>query len=118
MLNLSLAKIVPFFTKYGYWVIFPVATVEGPVISAVAGFLSASGVFNPFVAYLVLCASDLLGDLIYYFIGYFGRLTIVEKYGHKFRLPKARVVRLEQNFHKHTGKLLVFGKTQPYGSII
>jgi membrane protein DedA with SNARE-associated domain len=66
----------------------------------------------------LLIVADLIGDIIYYLIGVTGGKKLIEKYGHKFKLPEERMNTIKQSFKDNGGKILFFGKTQPYGSLI
>lgn len=74
-------------TKYGYFILFPLAAIEGPIISLVVGFLIYLGYFNFLPAYAILLLGDLIPDTIYYYIGRFGnKRKIMEKYGSRLNL--------------------------------
>ncbi|MEK7612771.1 MAG: hypothetical protein AAB449_01330 [Patescibacteria group bacterium] len=60
---------------YGYLVLFPLAVMEGPIITVIAGFLVSLGVFNPFVIYAVIVFGDIVGDAFWYLTGRFGGNT-------------------------------------------
>ena len=54
---------------YGYYVLFPLAVVEGPILAVIAGFLCATGIMNPFLVYLFIVSGDIVGDSVCYFAG-------------------------------------------------
>ncbi len=56
-------------TKYGYFILFPLAAIEGPVVSLVVGFLIYLGYFQFLPAYGILILGDRIPDAIYYYIG-------------------------------------------------
>ncbi|MFH0804797.1 MAG: DedA family protein [Patescibacteria group bacterium] len=115
----SLPEITQWLIQYGYFVLFPIMVIEGPIITVIAGFLSSVGALNPFIAYAVVVAGDLAGDSIYYFLGRSGRYTSIERWGRFLGITPARVARLETHFGSHTGKTLIAGKlTHAVGSVI
>ncbi len=65
-----------FLIAYGCVLILPLAVVEGPVVSVVAGFLSAQGYFAWYWALCLLVCGDLIGDVFYYWVGRSGRTTL------------------------------------------
>ena len=69
---LAPAALVALITSYGYVLIFLLAIVEGPIVSIVAGFVSSLGYLDILVAYGVLVASDMVGDMLYYALGRWG----------------------------------------------
>ena len=97
----------------GYWFIFLVMCVEGPMTTAAAGFASALGYFDPFIVLLLSILGDLVPDSIYYSLGYFGRGPMVEKAIHYFGLTKERVLRIENLLKEHFGKTMVVLKLTP-----
>jgi membrane-associated protein len=58
-----------FLIEHGGALILPLAVVEGPIVSIVAGFLSARGYFDWYLALFLLVCGDLIGDLAYYVAG-------------------------------------------------
>lgn len=105
-----LQNIILLLTAYGYLLLFPVAVVEGPIITVIAGFLSSLGIFNVFIAYGVLVAGDIAGDVAYYELGYFGRQRFVTRWGRFLGITQERLQQLESHFDKHAGKTLIIGK--------
>lgn len=118
MTGLSVASLLLVIQRYGYLIIFPIAVIEGPVISIISGFLLYSGIFNFFVLYPLLVAADLAGDSLYYVIGRFGGRRLISKFGNKFGIGEERLFALEQKFDKHHWKIIAIGKTQAIGSLI
>ena len=97
----------------GYIIMFVGMIFEGPVITAAAAFAAALGYFNIFYVLLLAILGDLVADVAYYCIGYFGRIAVVEKYGHRFGLSTARMEHLERLLHRHPGKTLLVLKLIP-----
>jgi membrane protein DedA with SNARE-associated domain len=98
---------------HGYWIIFLVMCVEGPMTTAAAGFAAALGYFNPGLILLISVLGDLIPDSIYYSIGYFGRGPAIEKFVSYFGLTEKRVLRIEDSLKKHFGKTMVALKLTP-----
>lgn len=97
----------------GYFLMFVAMVVEGPVITSAAAFAAALGYFNLFIVFLLSIAGDLVGDYIYYGIGYFGRVNFVEKYGHHVGLTERRLKHMERLIKKHPKKTLAAIKLAP-----
>ena len=118
MFGLTLTGIVGLIKQYGYIVIFPIAILEGPIITIISGFLVSLGLFNLYVVYLILILGDLCGDILYYSIGRFGAGTLFKHWGKFFGVSEEKILRLKNYFKKHEMHALLLGKTQPTGSII
>ncbi len=103
-------QIIAWLTAYKYFFLFPVAVIEGPIVTVIAGFLSSLGHLNIFIAYIVIVVADIIGDAMYYAFGYYGRQKFIERWGHYLGITMERVERLEKHFSKHTGKTLIIGK--------
>jgi membrane protein DedA with SNARE-associated domain len=105
-------QLFKFIIQYKYAIIFPIATLEGPVITMVSGFLISLGILSFIPTLLVVFAGDLLSDSFYFALGSRGR-GFVEKI--KFlRITEARLNRVEKHFEKYPGKTLLISKAS-YG---
>lgn len=98
----------------GYALIFTGMVVEGPIITAAAAFAAALGYFNFWIIFALAVVGDLVGDFIYYGVGYASRVTFVEKYGHRFGLSKDRMEKLERLIKMHPKKTMVAIKLSPF----
>ncbi|NTU67199.1 MAG: hypothetical protein HGB08_04765 [Candidatus Moranbacteria bacterium] len=107
---------------HGYFFIFLVMCIEGPVTTAAAGFAAALGYFNPVAIYALSVLGDLIPDTIYYLFGYLGQRTFVRKIGVRMGFNDSRISNTAALFEKHFGKTMVISKLTPvvstYGSIL
>jgi membrane protein DedA with SNARE-associated domain len=116
---LPLAHVVQLLLQYRYALLFPIAVVEGPIVSILAGFLASTGNMNIYLAYLTVLAGDLIADTVYYAFGRFGGVNFVSRYGRFLRLTTESLAGLEEHFEKHTGKTLIIGKfSHGLGSVV
>jgi membrane protein DedA with SNARE-associated domain len=112
-------QIILLLTAHKYLFLFPVVVVEGPIITVIAGFLSSLGLLNIFIAYAVVVGGDIVGDIMYYALGYYGRQRFAKRWGRFLGITSERVERLEKHFEKHSGKTLVIGKlSQGVGAVV
>lgn len=95
---------------YGYWVLFPLVVVEGPLVTILAGFLASLHVFNVFLAYIIVVAADLTGDILYYCAGRWWLNKAFNRTLSFFSISASRVDKIEQALKKNRGKVLFFGK--------
>ncbi|MEK7576371.1 MAG: VTT domain-containing protein [Patescibacteria group bacterium] len=114
----SLETIPQLLTVYGYALLFPIAVIEGPIISIIAGFLISGGILNLYVVYVVLLLGDLVGDTMYYCIGRYGGNYFVKRWGWFLNIDESKLIRLEESFNTHSAKWLFFAKAQGLGSAI
>jgi len=95
---------------YGYFVLFPITIVEGPIITILAAFLASQGYLDVVLVYLIAVAGDIVGDLLYYTVGRYGRTGIVDRWGHLIGLTHERLEYATRSFDVRSGKMLLFGK--------
>ena len=115
----SFTQIITWLTAYKYFFLFPVAVVEGPIVTIIAGLLSSLGHLNIFIAYIVIVVADIVGDCIYYASGYYGGLRFIERWGRFLGITTEHVKKLETHFSKHSGKTLIIGKlTHAIGGVV
>lgn len=105
--------VVQWVLAHGYWVIFLGMLIEGPVVTAAAAFAAALGFFNLAAIFGLSLAGDLVADVAYYAIGYLGRITLVERFGHYFGLTHDRIMRMENLMRIHPIKTLLALKLTP-----
>lgn len=60
---------------YRYVALFPLAVIEGPIVSFVAGVLIALGYLSPLPAFTILILGDVIPDMAYYLFGLYGTNT-------------------------------------------
>ena len=101
-----------FLVKYKYAVIFPIAVLEGPIITMVSGFLVSRGTLSFFPTFMIVFAGDLISDSGYYALGKYGR-KFVERISF-LKLTERRLERLEGHYEAHPGKTIMVSKAS-YG---
>jgi|SRR3989344_880595 len=111
--SVTFSAMVQWVLGHGYWIIFLAMLIEGPIVTAAAGFASALGYFNPFAIFGLSLAGDLVADIIYYAIGYWGRINLIERFGHRFGLTTERMKHMEHLMHTHPIKTLLALKLTP-----
>jgi membrane protein DedA with SNARE-associated domain len=107
---ISFDQIISWLLHFKYLALFPLAVIEGPIITIITGFFASLGYINFFLAYAVIVAGDLAGDAIHYFIGRFGGRRFIDKWGRFIGVGESHVESLEKQFVKRGNKLLFIGK--------
>ena len=98
---------------HGYWVIFIAMLIEGPIVIAAAGFAAALGYFNVYTIFGLSLLTELVADVGYYALGYWGRMALVERFGGRIGLTKQRLERMADLLHRHAWKTLLALKLTP-----
>lgn len=109
-MTFSLTQIILWLEQYKYFAIFPLAFIEGPIITIIVGFLSSLGYINIFFSFPVIVAGDLASDLMYFWLGSKGGNKFISKWGRYFGISQQQVESFEKYFDKHAGKMLFLGK--------
>ena len=110
----DLAGALQWVLAHGYWLMFLAMLVEGPIITAAASFAVALGYFNIAYVFGLSLLGDLVADVIYYAVGYWGRMTLVARYGHYVGLSTERMLHIERLLQANGIKTLVALKLTPF----
>lgn len=114
VLNAGFAGTLQWVLHHGYPFLFVLMLVEGPVVTAAAAFAAALHYMNVWIVFLLSILANLIPDLIYYAIGYWGRESFINKYGHYIGITPERVVAIERMAEQHSGKSLILIKMVPF----
>lgn len=104
---------------FKYPAIFVLTFFEGPVTMTAVGFLYKLGYFNLILAYASLLLGDLVGDVVWYFLGKHGGHRFIRRFGKYLSLDEEKVKGYTQAFRTHEGKIVFLSKiTMGFGFAI
>ena len=106
----SAQHLVALLIQYRYLILLPIAIVEGPIVTIIAGFLCFQGHLSILPVYGIVILGDLIGDVLWYYVGYWYGYRFVKKYGKRFGLQEEKIHILEEKFHKYKHPILFFSK--------
>jgi membrane protein DedA with SNARE-associated domain len=107
-----------FLMTYGGVVILPLAIIEGPIVSVITGVLAARGFFVWYWAFCLLACGDLIGDLIYYWIGRGGGQWLAHL-GRRLGFSAEVSPELRRDLKQNAGKMWLIGKwTHSIGFVV
>lgn len=109
-MSLSLATISIWIIRYGYWVILPISIIEGPIITVIAAFLAHQGYFNIFTVFFIVVLGDLIGDLLFYSFGFYGKRLSNTLVGNFLGLTDEIIKKVSDHFDIHSGRTIILGK--------
>lgn len=95
-----------FLSNYGYWIMVPLMIIEGPVVTIVAAMLASLGAFSWIMVLGLSVLGDVVGDIIWYGLGYFFGMSFVNNFGKYVGITENLVFKLEKYFTKHGGKTI------------
>ena len=104
---------ISFLQSSGYFILFLLMFIEGPITTFVAAFLSVSGTFNIYFVLIISIFGNLVPDILLFLIGRFGRTTTVMKIASFFGLNASRRKRIEQILSANTTRSLILFKSIP-----
>lgn len=97
--------------EYRYWILFPLACFEGPIIGFIAGVLIAAGYFNPIIVFGILLMGDVIPDVSYYLIGRFGnRRGMMERLAGKIGIRPDHFEMVRKLWFNHTTRTMFITK--------
>jgi len=102
-------QITQFIQEYGYWILYPLAIIEGPLATLAGGGLAALGLLKSELVFLVAMSGDLTMDLILYAIGFFGNQRLRHFIKRHPRIESRRK-KLQYFFEEHGGKVIFLVK--------
>ena len=103
-------------STYGYWAVFVLSILEGPIVTIFAAFLASQGVFSVTAVYALVVLGDLVGDAAYYSIGRWLVRRLPWRMGPRASKLRQRVDALSSHIRAHAGRVLLVGKlTQSAG---
>jgi len=113
MLLPSIETLLPFFQVSGYFVVFVIFFVEGPIATYVAAFAASLGYFNPMLILLLSVLGNVGPDLVYYSIGHGFKKSSAYAYLIKRGIAQEKIEKIYKNLSKHTGKMMIAIKVVP-----
>lgn len=93
---------------YGFIIL--VSSVEGPVLAMLCGFLVKLGDFPFIPVYVALMLGDLLGDTVWYGVGYHFGHPFIRRFGKYFSITENSVATVEKIFNKYKTRILIISK--------
>ena len=106
--------------ELGLWGVFVLMLLESaciPVPSEAtmlfAGFNVAEGEYSLFAAVMVGSVANLVGSWLAYAVGYFGRVDLIEKHGHKVLIKQHHLDWADRWFERYGDATVFFSRMLP-----
>lgn len=90
---------------YKYFILFPLAVIEGPILMIICGFLVTLGILNPILVYAIIVMGDIVGDLFQYYMGYYGKKLLPY-----FKITDKKLEETKKYFTNNYKKAIVMSK--------
>ncbi len=111
------SDILRWLLAYGYPLMFAGMALEGPMVTAASAFAASLGYFNLGVVFLLSIAGDVLPDMAYYALGYYGHQSVVRRLCRFFKIPEEKLDRARAFLGRHQIKGLMLFKYAPFLAI-
>lgn len=105
-----LEQIVLLLERYRYFILYPLAIVEGPILSVISGFLCTARLMHPYLALPVIVLGDITGDSICYGLGRWRSDRPVPTLLQFFRPSDGRVERVRGYFGSNPVRTIALSK--------
>lgn len=116
---IGLDGIVALIQGHGLGLLAPIAVLEGPIVSVIAGYLASLGMLHPAAVCIVVILADLVGDALLYGIGRGGGRVLPARARRWFDRDSPRVRQLALHFRDQGGRTLILGKlTHSAGAVV
>ena len=107
---MSLDQIVLLLEQSKYLLLFPLAVIEGPIVTVIAGFMVAGGLLNPLFTYVVVVVADVVGDAFWYLLGRYGGGPLTRLAKKLFGIHSDNVDRMRKEIELHRFKAMALSK--------
>ena len=106
----SLSQILVWIIEYKYWIIFPLAVLEGPIITIISAFLASQGHIGIVPLFVVALSGDLVGDFLHYAFGRWMYQYALSRSKNGFGKTGKMIANTVTYLKENPGKTIMFGK--------
>lgn len=115
----SAAQLQVWLVADGYLLLLPLSIIEGPIVTVLAGSLTAAGYLDAWMVLAVVVLGDLIGDTLLYSLGRWGTSLLLRFGGRRVGLTPDRLAMLRQRFAARSRSTLAVGKlTHSIGALV
>lgn len=99
--------------QLGIWTYLLLAVLvvfEGPIATLLGASAASAGLMNPWLVFFVASAGNLTADLLWYTVGFLGKIEWLFRFGRRLGLRPGLLVKLRSEMHEHAVKVLFLAK--------
>jgi membrane protein DedA with SNARE-associated domain len=104
---MTLESIIQFIEQYRYWFLLVGSFIEGFNVMIIGGFMVSIGVVAFLPTVLILFLGDLLSDIMWYYIGFFGGEKTISWISNYYKAIHQHIEQIKEALNRHTGKILI-----------
>jgi membrane protein DedA with SNARE-associated domain len=114
----SVAQLQAWLIADGYLLLLPLSILEGPIVTVLAGSITAAGFLDSWTVLGIVVLGDLIGDTVFYSLGRWGTSFLL-RYGGGIGLTPGKLAQLRLRFAARSRSTLVVGKlTHSIGALV
>ncbi len=105
------AALMSILLAYRYWVLLPLAIVEGPMLAFVCGVLISLGYLNAPTTLFILVLGDIIPDTVFYSLGRFwSDRPFVKRLAARIGVTDSHFDEAQRLWQEHPGKTMLMSK--------
>ncbi len=104
------ATLVTVMSSYGMWVLTPLAVIEGPIVTVIAGYLASLKIISLWQVIPCVIVADILGDSLLYLLGRMALGGLNPAWRGRLGLSPRRLYSLMRGFRRNGTRILVAAK--------
>ncbi|MCX6048616.1 MAG: DedA family protein, partial [Chloroflexi bacterium] len=102
---------------WSYVLLAVLVATEGPITTLIGAAAAAAGYLDIWYVLLAAATGNVLGDTLWYTVGYISKIQTIYRYGNWLGLRNHHVERIELEMQSHAAKLIILSKIS-YGLIV
>lgn len=108
---MDIEAVMAILLAYRYWVLLPLAIVEGPMLAFVCGVLISLGLLGALPTLLILVVGDIIPDTVFYTFGRFwSEKPFVKRLAARIGVTDEHFDEAQRLWREHPGKTMLMSK--------
>lgn len=95
---------------WAYILLALMVAIEGPIITLTGAAAASAGLLNPVWVFIFASLGNMTADILWYLLGYFGKMDLITRYGIRFGIKEGLITRVQKDIHTHIHKVLFVAK--------
>jgi membrane protein DedA with SNARE-associated domain len=101
---------LPQLGSWTYLLLAVLVAFEGPFATLLGASAASAGLMNPWLVFLAAAMGNLTADLLWYTVGFLGRIEWLFHFGKRLGLRRGLLEKLRTDMHEHAVKVLFLAK--------
>jgi membrane protein DedA with SNARE-associated domain len=101
---------LPELGQWTYVILAMLVAVEGPIATLLGAAAASAGLMRPIPVFFAASVGNLTSDVLWYGLGYAGKIEWVSRFGQRMGIDRRHLERLERNLKKHSIQVIFLAK--------